>query len=197
MVAYPAMFDVARPEKMGRAQVFLRILLVILVSSLAGSGDGFGLIYLGLPVVAAILIAQKNGDRYLSEDGETMTKVLAFIVGLLAWVALLTDELPGFDRPNIAFEITRAGSPTVGSALWRIVKAIPSAIVLALLGVVSWFVWIIAAVSVLVAERYPEGLWKFQRGVIRWQARLLVYLASLVEAYPPFSFETGPAAAAS
>ena len=126
MAAYPVMFDVARPEKMGRAHVFLRILLVILVSSVAGSGDGFGLIYLGLPVVAAILIAQKSGDRYLAENGETMTKVLAFIVGFLAYVALLTDELPGLGHQNIAFGITRTGSPTVGSALWRIVKAIPS-----------------------------------------------------------------------
>jgi len=197
MPAYPVMFDVARPEKMGRAHVFLRILLVIVVSSIAGSGDGFGLIYLGLPVVAAILIAQKNGDCYLSEHGETLTKVLAFIVGLLAYVALLTDELPGFGRQNITFEITRAGSPTVGSALWRIVKVIPSAFVLALIGIVSWFVWIIAAVSILLGERYPEGLWNFHRGVIRWQARLLGYLASLVEPYPPFSLETGPAAATS
>jgi hypothetical protein len=31
----------------------------------------------------------------------------------------------------------------------------------------------------------------FQRGVLRWQARLVAYHASLVEEYPPFSFETG------
>ena len=48
---------------------------------------------------------------------------------------------------------------------------------LALLGLVSWIVWLIAAVSILVNERYPENLWNFQRSVIRWEARLLAYLA--------------------
>ena len=36
-------FDVARPETMGRAHVFLRILLLVLVSWIAGSGTGGGL----------------------------------------------------------------------------------------------------------------------------------------------------------
>jgi hypothetical protein len=29
--------------------------------------------------------------------------------------------------------------------------------------------------------------------MLRWQARLAAYLASLVEEYPPFSFEADPA----
>jgi hypothetical protein len=193
---YPVIFDLARPEKMGRAHVFLRILLVVLLSWIAGSGTEGGLVYLGLPVVAAIFIAQRGGEKYLAQVGEPMTKVLAFFVGLLAYVALLTDELPGFGRATVRFEIVPSGSPTVGSALWRIVTAIPSAIVLALIGIVSWIVWIVAAIAILFTERCPEGLWRFQRGVVRWEARLLGYLASLVVTYPPFSFDTGPAATA-
>jgi hypothetical protein len=30
--------------------------------------------------------------------------------------------------------------------------------------------------------------------IVRWEARLLGYLASLVEPHPPFSFDTGPPA---
>ena len=37
-----------------------------------------------------------------------------------------------------------------------------------------------------------ESLWNFQAGIVRWQARLLASLASLIEPYPPFSFDTGP-----
>jgi hypothetical protein len=189
---YSVTFDLSRPAKMGRAHVFLRILLLVLVSWLTGSGSGVGLVYLGLPVVAAILIAQRGGEHYLAANGAGMARILAFLVGLLAYLALLTDEVPGFDRSTVHFAVVVSGSPTVGTALWRIVKAIPSAVVLCLIGIVSSIVWIVAAALVLVRERYPEGLWNFQRGFVRWEARLLCYLASLTASYPPFSFDSGP-----
>ena len=179
---------------MSRSHVFLRIVILVLVSWIAGSGGGLGLIYLGLPAAAAILISQKGGERYLAEDGERVTGWVAFIVGVLSYLALLTDELPGGGRLPVRLEIVRSGSPTVGTALLRILKAIPSALVLALIGFAGWIVSLIAAISILLREDYPEGLWNFQRGVVRWEARLLGYLASLVEPYPPFSFDTGPAA---
>jgi hypothetical protein len=185
-------FDLDRPEKMARAHVFLRIVMLVLVSWIAGSGGGLGLVYLGLPAAAAILIAQKSGHRYIEEDGERVTGWVEFIVSLLAYVALLTDELPGGGRRPVRLEIARSGSPTVGSALLRIIKAIPSALVLTLIGFVGWIVWLIAAISILLNEHYPKSLWNFQRGVVRWEARLLGYLASLVDGYPPFSFDTGP-----
>lgn len=137
------------------------------------------------------MIAQKDGQRYISEDGRRVTGWVAFTVALLAYAALLTDELPGSGRTTVGLEIVPSGSQTVGTALLRIVKAIPKALALALLGLVSWVVWLVTAVSILINERYPEGLWNFRRGVIRWEARLLGYLASLVEAYPPFSLDTG------
>jgi hypothetical protein len=62
--------------------------------------------------------------------------------------------------------------------------------VLALLGLVSSIVWLIATVSILLAEQYPAPLWNFQYAVIGWQAHLLAYLASLVEPYPPFTLDT-------
>jgi hypothetical protein len=191
---YPVTFDLERPAKMARAHVFLRILILVVASWIAGSGGGLGLVYLGFPVAAAILISQKGGDRYVAEDGQRVTRWVAFVVGILAYLALLTDELPGGGRRPVRLEIARSGSPTVGSALLRILKAIPSAFVLALIGFVGWIVGLIAAISILLNESYPEGLWNFQRGVVRWEARLLAYLASLVEPYPPFSFDTGPAA---
>ena len=45
---------------------------------------------------------------------------------------------------------------------------------------------------ILVRETYPAALYDFQRGVLRWQARLLAYHASLVDEYPPLAFYTGP-----
>jgi hypothetical protein len=194
MTAYPVVFDLDRPATMSRAHVFLRILMFVILSWIAGSGGGLGIVYLGLPVVAAILISQRGGDRYLDEEGDRVTGWVAFIVSVLAYLALLTDALPSGGRRPVRLEIVRSGSPTVGGALVRIIKAIPSALVLTLIGIVGWLVWVIAAIFVIVSERYPESLWNFQRGVVRWEARLLGYLASLVETYPPFSFDTGSGA---
>jgi len=184
---YPVNFDLQRPATMSRVHVFLRIALLILLSWIVGSGGGVGLLYLGVPVVAAILIARRGGARYIGEDGTRITGWLAFIVDVVAYLALLTDELPGGARQPVHFEVVRSGAPTVGSALCRIVKAIPSALVLFLISLMSSIVSLTAAVSILVSEHYPEHLWNFQRDVVRWEARLLVYLASLVETYPPYS----------
>jgi hypothetical protein len=194
VASYSVAFDLERPAKMSRAHVFLRILILVVASWIAGSGGGLGLVYIGFPIAAAILISQKSSDRYVAEDGERVTGWIAFVVGILAYLALLTDELPGGGRRPFRLEIVRSGSPTVGSALLRILKGIPSALVLALIGFVGWIVALIAAISILLNESYPESLWNFQRGAVRWEARLLAYLASLVEPYPPFSFDTGPAA---
>jgi hypothetical protein len=34
-------------------------------------------------------------------------------------------------------------------------------------------------------------MWRFLLAIVRWQACLLGYLASLVESYPPFALATG------
>jgi Domain of unknown function (DUF4389) len=81
----------------------------------------------------------------------------------------------------------------VGSALLRVLYAIPSLIVLAILVFFGAIVWVIAVVFVLVKGRYPDGLWRFLHGIVRWEACLFAYLASLVESYPPFTLETDSA----
>ena len=192
--AYPVTFDVARPEKFERPQVFLRILVAVILSILGGAiGWIFGLVYLVLPAVAAILVSQKGGEKYLAEDGPRVTGWLRWIVSFYAYLGILTDRFPT-ERPEeiVRFEVQTGGTPTVGSALLRLIYSIPSAIVLSILSIVSAVIWLIAAVMVLIQEKYPEGLYDFQRGILRWEARLLGYHASLVEQYPPFALDTEP-----
>ena len=182
--------DVERPPVFQRAHVFLRVVLLIVLGWI---GHPVGLLWLGLPVVAAILISQKDGQRYLDENGAASTRVLNWILDLVAYVALLTDELPGQGEHPVRLRVERSGSPTVGSALMRIVYAIPSLIVLAILTFFGAIVWTIAVVLVLVGGKYPESLWRFQLGLVRWTAWVFAYLASLVDHYPPFALDTGPA----
>jgi Domain of unknown function (DUF4389) len=67
---------------------------------------------------------------------------------------------------------------------------IPNLIVFAIFAFVGAFVWIVAVFFVLLNEKYPESLWRFLRGLVRWGACLFAYLASLAEPYPPFTLET-------
>jgi hypothetical protein len=189
----PVMFDVERPPRFQRVHVLLRVALLVVIGWL---GHPVGLLWLGLPVVAAILVSQKGGRRYLDESGPTVTGVLHWILDVIAYLALLTDELPGQGEHPTRFQVERSGSPTVGSALLRILYAIPSLIVLAILTFVGVLVWPIAVLLVLVGETYPAGFWRFLLGLVRWEARVLAYLASLADGYPPFTLGTGSAAPA-
>ena len=189
---YPVTFEViARPEKFERPHVFLRVLVAVIVYAV-GSWI-LGLIYLALPVLAAIFVSQKGPESYLEEDGPRVSGWLRWLIALYAYLAILTDRFPT-EKPEeiVRFDVRTGGSPTVGSALLRLIYSIPSAFVLALLGIVSAIIWIIAAVMVLIREDYPEGMYNFQRGVLRWEARLLGYHASLVDQYPPFGLDTEP-----
>jgi hypothetical protein len=189
---YPVGFDVVRPPTFQRAHVLLRIAVLVVIGWIA---HPIGLLWLGVPVVTAILISQKGGRRYMDEEGATVTRVLGWIVELAAYLALVTDRLPG-ESPRASFRVERSGAPTMGGALLRIVNVIPNLIVLAILTFVGALVWMIAVVCVLVSETYPEGMWRFLLGIIRWEACVLAYLASLVDRYPPFSLQTEPAASA-
>jgi hypothetical protein len=99
----------------------------------------------------------------------------------------------GFGSKTVSiFEITPQGNPTVASALLRLFGSIPAAFFAALLWLVAGLIGFIEALLVLVQEQVPLPLYDLQRGIVRCMARLLVYHSSLVDAYPPFAFETGP-----
>jgi len=189
MADYPVIFEVNRPSKFERPQVFIRIVAYILL------GLVNPLAYFGLPIVAAIWTSQKGSQRYLEEDGPKLTGWLRWITALTAYTYMLTDRFPSDDDPSVRYEIQPAGTPSVGGALLRLITSLPSIIVFSILNWVAGIIWLIGAVMVLIQETYPEGLYDFQCGVVRWQARLLAYHASLVDAYPPFAFDMGPQAA--
>ena len=71
--------------------------------------------------------------------------------------------------------------------LWLL--AIPHYIVLAILGLAAGVVTIIAWFAILFTAKYPEGMWNFVLGVLRWGARVQAYVMLQRDEYPPFSFE--------
>ena len=189
-MAYPATFNVTLPEEFDKAQVVLRVVIVIVLSVLQIGNIIFGGAYLLLPVLAAILIAQKGPAQYLEEAEKGPTKWLRYLLGFYSYMALATDKLPTSASEEVVdLKVEPNGSPSVGSALIRIILAIPHAIVLGLLGIIFAICWIVAAIAILINGTYPEWAASFIRGYLRWTARVMVYMASLVDEYPPFSFE--------
>ncbi len=195
-MTYGATFDIDRQERYDRTQIAIRLVVLIVLALLAGSlGWVHAGLYLALPVLGAILISQKGAMRYHAEAGENVTLWLRYAIAFYAYMALLTDKLPNEDpRQTLRFEIAPSGEPTAANVLLRIITAIPHVIVLALLGIVAVILAVIAAISIVVNESYPAGIFNFLRGYVRWQARLYAYMAGLVDEYPPFSFDTGPEA---
>lgn len=185
-MAYPVVVELERPPTFQRAHVLLRVAILVVIGWV---GHPLGLLWIAVPVVAAILVSQKGGQRYLDENGPAVTRVLNWILGVSAYVAMLTDRLAPGEHP-VRLEAGRASPPTTTSALLRILYVIPNLIVFAFLTFVGSIVWMIAVVCVLVDERYPVWMWRFLRGLLRWEACLLAYLASLVDRYPPLWLET-------
>ncbi len=191
---YPIEFDiVAVPPRFERAQVALRLVLMLALAHIGTTlGWFFWFLYLALPIAAAVLISQHGADRYMAAHSGWIVRLLQWAVAVYAYLLLLTDRFPtSAPDPAVRFEVHPQGEPAVSSALWKLITTLPMAIVLALLGIVSTVCWFVAMLLVLVHGEYPRALYDFQVGVVRWLARLWGYHASLVQTYPPLSFEPG------
>jgi hypothetical protein len=194
---YPVRYNVHKPARYVRVQLLIRILAFIVLGIVGLSlGLLFWAAYVGLAVFAAArLSGGTDPAAYLATDGPRILRALSWFAAICAWFGLVTDRLPDRSPEEIVrLEIEPSGRPTVGSALVRLVTGLPSAFVLWLLGIIGWFVWLWAAICVLVNERVGDGAYRYLTGLQRWTVRLLAYQASLVAAYPPFSFEETPQA---
>lgn len=192
MSNYPVQVEVAPTVRFERIQLVLRIVLAIVLAWIGiTAGWLVCMLYATLPLIAAIAISATTGDRYLGDMAPRLWCVLAWLLQLAAFMVLLTDRFPTRDGDDVRIDIRFTGRPSIGSALLRLLTSIPSGLVLCVLWFVSAILWVIAAGLVLIGGPMPGSILAFQRGVLCWQARLVAYHASLVEEYPPFSFDTG------
>ena len=79
------------------------------------------------------------------------------------------------------------GRTALARGKWLLV--IPHIIVLAVLFFVVGIVWFISIFIILFTAGYPEGLFKFVVGVLRWSNRVNVYYYLMRDEYPPFSLD--------
>ena len=194
---YPVHYSVEHPQRFSRINLLVRVLAFIAIGVLGLSfGSVFFFAYLILPVLAAIRLAgAADPAAYARQDGPRIVGALRWFAAICAWAGLIAERLPS-RSPDETVRIEVEDSPhralTPGSAIWRIIAGIPSAIVLAILGWLGCFVWLWAALSILFTERVGPGAFNYLVGLQRWSIRLLAYQASLVDEYPPFSFSDAP-----
>ena len=182
----------SKPPKFTRLQLAVR---VVAFCALGVLGLSFGMVflfaYLALPVVAASrLAARGDPEAYIREDGQHVLTALRWFAALSAWAGLVAEHLPGHHPDeSVTIEIERTAAPRAAGAIWRVVTGLPSALALGLLGWLGIFVWMWAALSILLNQRIGTRSFHYLVGLQRWSIRLLAYQAALVDEYPPFSFE--------
>ena len=111
-------------------------------------------------------------------------------VRAIAYLMLFRDEYPPFgDEPYPAsIEIVDpAGERDRLTVGFRLILAIPHFIVLAFV-MMGWCITtIVAWFAILLTGDYPQGLWDFGVGTMRWMLRVQAYMLLMVDEYPPFS----------
>lgn len=111
-----------------------------------------------------------------------------------AYMALLRDEYPPFGPGdgNYPASFSVVGFPETRDRLSvgvRLIYAIPQLIVLFFLGIAWAITVIIAWFAILFTGRYPEGLYTFGVGYMRWSLRVQAWVLLMRDEYPPFSFD--------
>jgi len=130
------------------------------------------------------------GGTHIVEIRQFTSFYLRWRARALAYLMLLEDPYPPFgDGPYPAsIEIADPVGPrdrlTVGL---RLLLVIPHVIVLFFV-LLAWCVTTIAAwFIILFTGAYPQGLYEFGVGALRWLLRVQAYLLLMVDDYPPFS----------
>jgi hypothetical protein len=108
-----------------------------------------------------------------------------------AYFMLLRDEYPPFgdgEYPaSLAFEPPTEAARNRWSVGCRLLLVIPQAIVVWGLAIVWMITTFVAWCSIIVTGEYPEPLFRFGVGALRWSTRVEAYLLLLHDEYPPFS----------
>lgn len=110
---------------------------------------------------------------------------------VVAYTALLRDEYPPFGPGDGSYPVTLAvaGFPEERNR-WsvglRLIYVIPHTIILFFLSIAWLITAVIAWFAILLTARYPEELYRFGVGYLRWSIRVQAYLLLMRDEYPPF-----------
>lgn len=153
-----------------------------------GGGGALGAVAVVCAIVAwfAIVFTGRHPDGLWT----LAAFYLRWRVRALAYMMLLRDEYPPFGDGayGATLELPPADVPRDRlTVAFRVLLALPHLLVIWALGLAWALTTIVAWLAILFTGRYPEGLYRFGVGVLRWGTRLEAYLLLLTDAYPPFT----------
>lgn len=118
-------------------------------------------------------------------------------VRISAWIASLQDEYPAFalEQPEYPSRVVITeptlergkGLAVAGIFLVKGILLIPHMIVLYFVGIAAGIAGYIAYWAIAFTGIYPEGIFNFVVGTLRWSTRTSAWMFSLSDEYPPFA----------
>jgi Domain of unknown function (DUF4389) len=204
---YPLTFSVEYPDRsLDRLTTAFRILTIIPIAILAGTiegggvgseAGGEGVRYAGggigilvIPVLLMLLFRKKY-PRWWYDWNLQLSR---FSNRIIAYLALMDDRYPSTDeqqavRLNFPYPDAEHGLSR-GLPLVKWLLAIPHYIALFFLSIGAVLAAIGAWFAILFTGRYPQSLFAFIEGVLRWHNRVGAYAFLLItDRYPPFSLQ--------
>ncbi len=110
----------------------------------------------------------------------------------LTYAAMLRDEYPPFGDGDYPAAFGLSEFPQTRNR-WnvglRIFYLIPHLVILFLLGIAWGITALIAWFAILFTGAYPESLYRFAVGYLRWSLRVEAYGLLMHDEYPPFSLD--------
>jgi hypothetical protein len=184
---YPVQLDVEYPEEpRNRLTTFFRLILmipIVIMAILVSWSAGL----LSLATLLMILFRKKYPRWWFDFNLE----LLRFSTRVNAYVLLLRDEYPSTDDDQaVSLEISYPDAESQLNRFMPLIKwflAIPHYVVIYVLSICALVVMVIAWFAILIVGRYPQGLFNFSVGVMRWETRVSAYMSLLsTDRYPPF-----------
>jgi hypothetical protein len=187
--AYPATFDVPVREQVPRDQAVIHTIIAVVFYWLASGILGF-LAVIVAPIVIAVRVNSKGGEKFIQEDGAEFARYGKLLMAVYTYVYFLTDESPEKAiESTVKVDFTPSGSPTWLHALFTQILLIPHGLVLGILGLAFILIMPWTIIVSLANEQYPKQFYEFVLKYLRWQTRVTAYLFSLTQEYPPFVWE--------
>ena len=188
-VAYPATFDVPVREKVPRDQAVLHTIIAIVFYWLASGILGF-LAYIVAPIVIAVRVGSKGGEKFIKEDAAEFARYGKLYMAIYTYVYFLTDESPEKAiESTVKVDFQPSGNPSWPRALFSPILLIPHGLVLGILGLAFILIMPWTIIVSLANEQYPKQFFEFVLKYLRWQTRVTAYLFSLTQEYPPFTWD--------